>query len=153
MMWNRIKLPYIFERMLAFSIPMRDCVLVLEDEALHFISLSPELEVTTDKEHAEEYLDIYDNEPNIFNYRGKLYKMLGLYGGEPILSDIYGNQLNLDAERELLEITDIEGKVIQEIQYFNLSGDWAYTTFSPDGEMLAIGVPYDLFLFRRSLTK
>jgi hypothetical protein len=134
--------------MLAFSIPSQGRILVLSYEGLHTISLFPNVTVATDEAYAEDY-DIYDTEQNTLWYGGQLHRALGLYGGDPILEDGDGHYLNLEPEHELLRIIDMTNHVIQEIKYFDLSGDWAFATFSTDGKVLAIGVPSDLFIFYR----
>ncbi len=142
--WSRLELSYIFERMGAFSIPSQNRILVLSYEGHHTISLFPQVTVAMDQEHAEDY-EIYDTKHNALQYEEKLYRALGLYGEEPILEDGNGHYLKIESEHELLRIVDATGNVVQDIEYFDLSGDWAFATFSTDGKVLAISTPDNLF--------
>jgi hypothetical protein len=148
-MWNQLKLPYFFERMIAFTIPVENTVIVLSYDGLHKICLFPDIEIATDTEQAENYA-IYDENKKTLIYDNRTYDALGLYGGNPILQDFQGNSLAIRREREQLDIIDTNGICFQSIPYSDLSGDWAFASFSFDSNFIILGLPCDLYLFKRS---
>lgn len=148
-MWRHLELPYFFERMIAFTIPVENTVIVLSYDGLHKISLFPDIKIATDTEQAENY-GIYDENKRTLVYDGRTYDALGLYGGNPILQDFQGNSLELRTEDQQLNIIGPNGTCLQSIPYSDLSGDWVFATFSVDGNFIALGLPYALYLFKRS---
>ncbi len=109
-------------------------------DGAHLVKLSPTVEVS----HFSEY----EGRPE---FAGLDLFMLGLDGGAPITTDVArGHHLSLDLPAERLRVIDRLSRIVQEIEFHDLSGDWGYATYSADGKWLAIGVPYDLFLYRWS---
>jgi len=136
-MWEQLKLPYVFERMIAFSIPENDEILIESYDGWHLLKLPPEVSVAHDPEGAEDQCDVD--------------RMLGLEGGAPIMEDSQrGHRLTLELARERLLIHDSGGGLVQEIEFSDLSGDWGYATYSKDAAWLLIGAPYDLYVYRWS---
>lgn len=144
-MWVRIDLPFICERMIAFSIPDDGEMWVLSYEGLHRIKLSPVVSVETFRQHAEDYT-IYDHKRCELTFGECRYPMVGLHGGKPILEHPNGDQLKPDEER--VTILDEQGDEKQVMEIVDLSGDWGHATFSRDGRQLVIGVPYRLFVYQ-----
>ena len=142
--WRRLRVPAICERIIGFSVPQADQVLVISYEGAHLLRLVEPIEVAHAPEHPE--YDIYDPETGSAEFRGARYSILGLHGGSPILSSPQGERLELDRTRERLYVTR-EGRTVFETQYENSSGDWSAATFSPDGRFIVLACPYD-FDFR-----
>jgi hypothetical protein len=60
----------------------------------------------------------------------------------------YGNSPSL------LKITDTtDEKVVAELEYESLSGDWAFASFSEDGNVIAVIEPYFITFFGRQESK
>jgi hypothetical protein len=145
--WEGVDLPYIFERMLEFSIPNEDQMLIVSYDGAHHLKLLPTVEVTHYPEHREGEDLHYDGDRVLFG--GVRFKMVAMDEDPPITHDTRrGHHLSLDLPGEKLFVIDDEGRLVQEIAFVDLSGDWGFATYSEDGRWLAIGVPYDVFLFR-----
>jgi hypothetical protein len=56
--WQRIPTPDICERMIGFSVPQEDTVLVVSYEGTHLVRLGPPVTVETDNTYCE--YDLYD---------------------------------------------------------------------------------------------
>lgn len=142
--WRRLPVPSFCERLIGFSVPQEDTVLVVSYEATHLVHLGPPVRVETDAEHGE--YDLYDPETGICPYLGKPWDILGLHPGRPLLTGRGGERLVLNAEAQTLSVLD-DGEVAWSSTFENFSGDWAAATFSPDGRFIVLGCPYD-FDFR-----
>ena len=138
--WKLRDVPPICERMIGFSVPLNGRILVVSYEGTHTIHLSTEITV----EHDDEYIeyDIYDPETGIARYGEHDYSIIGLQGGHPLLRSPQGETLILDADSETLTVNH-DGEIVYTLKYENFSGDWAAVTFSPDGQWIALGCPYD----------
>jgi hypothetical protein len=147
--WEQVRLPYVCERLIAFSIPEGGEFLVLSYEGLHRIRLAPEVSVWTDPAHAEDY-DIYDTECGVLSYGGRRHWMLGFHGGEPVGDLPGGERLELDPGAGRLSVTDRAGRPLAEVGDFDLSEDWACATFSIDGNYIVVGTPNELRVYRRA---
>ena len=135
-MWTEVGLPYIFERMMNFSIPIDDEILIESYDGMHLLRLLPAPAVTNyPEEHSEAGWEKFE--------------MLGLDGGEAaILVNGLEHRLSLDLNRQVLTVVAADGAIVQSIEFSDLSGDWGFATYSVDGKWLVIGVPYDLYVFR-----
>jgi hypothetical protein len=142
--WERLQVPPICERMLGFSVPQDDTVLVISYEGMHLVRLSSEVTVETDRRYSE--YDLYDPDTGVCEYRGKKYDIIGLNPGRPILHGRDGESLVLNMVSETLAVMRGED-VLWSTDYENFSGDWAAATFSPDFRFIVLGCPYD-FDFR-----
>ncbi len=101
-MWEKVELPgYIFERMVGFSLPAASEVAIVSFEGVHIIDLESPGNVLNDDRYPEGK-GIYDERKQVLVYEGKIFKMLGVFGGEPILDSSQGEQLVLDLEKEIL---------------------------------------------------
>ncbi len=147
-MWEKLELPFICERMVAFSIPQQQVAWVMAWDALFQVTLAPEVNVLSVL-HGEEELDkVFDEDRNLLIIGEQVYPLLGLYGGVPILVNELGDQLSLEPNQDRLVVLNGEGQVKQAIEFFDLSNDWRWATFSANGHYLLIGVPYDLFIYQ-----
>lgn len=151
-MWKPIQLPYIFERMIAFSIPAADVVWILSYEGLHRLTLVPRPEVWTEPKHAEDY-GLLDADGTLLVYAGQRIPMLGLYGGEPLLRHPKGQQLAPHFDSERVDVLAPDGSIEQAITFKDLSGDWGFATFSADGRYLLVGIPYELHVYQHALNR
>ncbi len=138
--WRPLSFPYICERMLGFSIPRDDTVLIVSYEGTHLVRLAPEVTVESDPEYAE--YDLYNPDTGICSYKGNDWIIIGLLPGRPLLIGRDGEQLELDAEERYLYIVQ-NREVVWSSNFKNFSGDWAAATFSPDGRYIVLGCPYD----------
>ena len=142
--WRQLPGPAICERMIGFSVPQDDYVLIVSYEGTHLVRLAQPVTVETDPQYAE--YDLYDPDAGVCRYGGKEWEIIGLYPGRPILAGRDGEQLVLDAERETVSVVK-GGHKVWSSAFENFSGDWAAATFSPDGQFIVLGCPYD-FNFR-----
>lgn len=100
--FEKIKLPYIFERQIAFSIPQENILLVFSYEGIHKINLESLL-IETDKNNCENY-SIFNTDKNELNYENEIHQMLGVYGGSPVFFDSYRNEIKLIPDINQLRI-------------------------------------------------
>ena len=146
--WTRLKLPYICERLIGFSVSHDRKVLVVSYEGMHMLNLDPEVVVETDRS-VREY-DQYDPDTGLAIWKDDAYRVMGLFDGEPLLESPLGESLRLDTEAEQLTIVSASEDAFV-MPYRNFSGDWAVATFSPDGNFVVLGCPYgfDFVVLRR----
>ncbi|HYQ02770.1 MAG TPA: hypothetical protein VER96_29065 [Polyangiaceae bacterium] len=141
--WVPVTVPSFCERLIGFSVPISNRSLVISYEAVHLLTLGETASVSTDD--VAEY-DIYDPDTHSAQYQGVVYTIIGLHGGNPLLTSPDGRDLKLDQNRLALEVTS--GSTIElSTTYQNFSGDWVAATFSTDGRFILLGCPYD-FDFR-----
>ncbi len=72
--WRQLGVPPICERMIGFSVPQDDTVLVISYEGMHLLQLGSTITVETDTEYSE--YDLYDPATGICRYRGRDYHIL-----------------------------------------------------------------------------
>lgn len=137
--WQTRKAPPICERMIGFSVPKANEILVISYEGMHLLHLGNEITLKTDDQFAE--YDLYDTASGIVRYQGKSYQIIGLHGGQPIIESPAGERLVLDTDAETLSIVRNQQTEFS-MRYKNFSGDWAAATFSPDGRYVILGCPY-----------
>ena len=138
--WQTKRVPPICERMIGFSVPQADEVLVISYEGMHLLHLGNEITVKTNNQSSE--YDLYDLESGVASYQGKSYQIIGLHGGNPLTESAAGERLVLDTESETLSIVRNQ-QTDYSMNYTNYSGDWAAATFSPDSKYVILGCPYD----------
>ena len=146
-MWKRLALPFICERIIAFSIPENNQILVMSWDELLCVTLAPEICVSTVKK-GEEIFDIFDENRSILTLNEDIHPMLGLYGGVPILRNFKGDMLSLEPQEERLVVLSKSYEIKQIIEFWDESGDWRWATFSVDNCYLIIGVPYTLLVYK-----
>lgn len=142
--WRQLPVPEICERMIGFSVPQDDTVLVVSYQGMHLVRVGTPVTVETDFEYSE--YDLYDPETGVCDYQGQVWNMIGLFPGKPQLVGQEGEQLELDTEDQTVSVIK-SAKVVWSSRLKNFSGDWAAATFSPDGKFIVLGCPYD-FDFR-----
>lgn len=147
-MWESLKLPFFFERMLAFSIPQQNMFWVMTHDELFQVTLVLEVQVLTIVSGSEELDEVFDEDRSVLKIDGRIYPALGLYGGVPILINELGDQLSLEPCQGRLLVLDNDYQVKQIINFSDLSEDWRWATFSADGCYLLIGVPDALFIYQ-----
>lgn len=139
MAWRQLPMPNICERMIGFSVPLDDMVLVVSYEGMHVLRLGSPLAVETDPEYAE--YDLYDVKTGVCRYRNRDWDIIGLSHVRPVLNGPDGEQLALDEERQAVSVIK-DGHAVWSSAYENFSGDWAAATYSPDGRFIVLGCPY-----------
>jgi hypothetical protein len=158
--WELVQHPYICERMIGFSLPIDGRVAVLSYEGIHIFELGDPSSISHDHDYAEgipahqpgeEFPRRgagYDSEHQRLDYDGRLYPILGLHGGDPLTTSSRGDAIQLTQDRLLVKETS--GKDTLSYAYNDLSGDWTVATFTQDASHILLGMPYDLFVFRRT---
>lgn len=137
-----------FERMIGFSLPVQHQVAIIAYEGIYIIDIDAMAQAEKDSSYPEGG-DLYDRRGQKLQYGGITFPILGVFGGDPIIQNMYGELLQLDKEREVLRVEVIGQAEALEFPYEDMSGDWAYATFSEDGQLILLGMPYDLLLFHR----
>jgi hypothetical protein len=146
-MWKPVILPYIFERMIGFAVT-NERVVIVSYEGIHSINLvSPTHEVIHDSDHPEGG-EFYNHAQNILTYQNLDYSLYGLHGGNPKNAGRFGERLVLNQQEELL-IFNAANEELFKFKYQDLSGDWAFATFTPDDKFVVLGLPYDIYVFER----
>lgn len=84
--WRRLAVPGICERMIGFSVPEDDSVLVVSYEGIHLVWLAEPVTVETDSEYRE--YDLYDPNTGVCRYRGREWNIIGLCPGRPVLTGL-----------------------------------------------------------------
>ncbi|MBW4604355.1 MAG: hypothetical protein KME29_33500 [Calothrix sp. FI2-JRJ7] len=146
-MWQPVVLPFICERIIAFSIPENAKIWVLSWDELLSVTLAPEICVSIVK-RGEEIYDVIDEERSVLMVNEEIYPMLGLYGGVPILRNNVGDGLSLEPQQERLVVLNCSYEIKQIIEFYDGSGDWRWATFSVDSCYLIIGVPHFLHVYK-----
>jgi hypothetical protein len=142
--WRQLETPNICERMIGFSVPQGETVLVVSYEGMHLVCLVPPVTVETDPEYCE--YDRYNPQSGICCYRDREWDIIGLHPGRPILTGREGERLVLN--REVGTVAVVHGNAeVWSSAYENFSGDQVAVTFSQDGRFIVLGCPYD-FDFR-----
>jgi hypothetical protein len=134
--WQRIQVPGICERMIGFSVPQQDSVLVVSYEGMHLVRLGPPVTVETDDAYCE--YDLYEPATGICRYRDTDWQIIGLLPGRPLLTSPQGECLELDDKASVVSVL-VAGEEVWSSHFENFSGDWAAATFSPDGRFIVLG--------------
>ena len=161
MAWRKLEFPsWTCERMIGFSLPVAGrLVLVCYCGIVSMDLANPAAWTLDDSETAWEGGTGYDQTTQTLQYRGAIYRLLGLYGGEPIQRSGAGEEAELTAPVVIdttggrymrsLTIRDRSGAVSFRVDFEELSGDWGFATFTSDGNYVIAGMPYDLFVVAR----
>lgn len=138
--WRQLAIPPFCERMIGFSVPQNETVLVISYEGMHLIRLSTPVTVETNLEFSE--YDLYAPDSGVCRYQDREWDIIGLSPGRPILVGSEGEQLVLNSKTEIVSV--VRGDVEEwSSSYENFSGDWVAATFSPDRRFIVLGSPYD----------
>ncbi|MDO8617298.1 MAG: hypothetical protein Q7N87_00155 [Candidatus Uhrbacteria bacterium] len=168
-LWKKIPIPFLHERVFAFSLPINNQVLVIaqdESEELFFIQTSSlQIENVTDSTHAIRDYQIAQYKKNTerplakdeeqkITIQTKTFSILGLMGGKPILKNDRGEELQLflhhgknNHECHFLVLKN--GEEIFKYSFQDLSGDWTHVTFSSNSKYILLGNPYEFSMFER----
>jgi hypothetical protein len=120
-MWLPIKIPYICERLIGFSLPEGNQVAIVSYEGIHLLDLNHPEVLRHDFKHPEGS-DVYDSTSGKLTFDGKTFSILGLYGGDPIRRNGSGDSIELRREDEVLRVLDAAGKLSLEFPFEDLSG-------------------------------
>jgi hypothetical protein len=147
-MWKPLILPFICERMIAFSIPENAIIWVLSWDELLSVTLAPEIRISIVKQ-GEEIYDVIDEDRSVLIVNEEIYPTLGLYGGVPILRNHMGDGLSLEPQQERLVVLNRSYEIKQIIEFYDDEfRDWRWATFSVDGCYLIIGMPHALNVYK-----
>ena len=126
-------------------------MLVAAYGSMHLIDLAEPTSVLLNPA-GDEY-ESFDGAADTCRYAGEVWQMLGLYGGEPVLTSPTGEWLELDAAELTLSVY-VGNKAVWSAPFESFSGDWAAATVSPDGRYIVVGCPCDVDLraWRRAST-
>jgi hypothetical protein len=165
-MWEKLDLPrQEWERMLGFSIPEGKELLIVTYDGIARVNLETLRKAPFDDRYPEGE-GLYDlASSGELRYQGQTYQIVGILGGTPLLHNSLGERIVLGIEEELetpdgrrvkatpaestLVIQDEDGTPSFEFTFRNFSRDWQRATFSRDGTHLVLGMPYDIYAFRR----
>jgi hypothetical protein len=146
-MWKQISLPYIFERMIGFAVT-NEKVIILSYEGIHSLDLlSSNHEISNDFDNPEGG-NLYDYQKNALRYQNQDYLLCGQYGGNSPKLSTRGESLILNRQEETIIIGTVSEEHFK-FKYQDLSGDWAFATFTPDDKFVVLGLPYDIYIFER----
>jgi len=173
-MWEKLDLPrQDWERMLGFSIPDGKELLIVTYDGIARLNLETLKQAPFDDRYPEGE-GIYELARSALRYDGQTYQIVGVYGGAPLLHNSLGERIVLGVEEEeeekeekeekdtpdgrrvkatsaesTLVIQDQDGTPSFEFTFQNFSRDWQRATFTRDGTYLVLGMPYDIYAFRR----
>lgn len=149
-MWEQVCLPaYITERFIGVSQPIDDNLAIISYDGIHLLNINEPGNISLDKRFPEG-AKIFDSKNNILTYKDKIYKVMGLYGGQTIEVNKIEERILTDKESETLKIIDCSGNEVFQYHYVDISGDWIICTFSEDSKYAILCLPNDLYLFKRT---
>ena len=152
--WIPIKVPYIAERFIGFSIPDHRHFFLISYEGVHKVILDRDLVVRSD--------DSLPEGRSVFNgrtitYQGETIPTLGLHGGAAIITDDSGHVLDLQppypsgsSHDGVVNVLKLDGELVQSLPFEDYSGDWQQATFSTDYRHIVIGTPYEITIYRKN---
>lgn len=146
--WQRLDLPWFCERLIALCVPSSGRIVAMSYEGLHDIRLLPDVTVTTDKSHAEDY-QLYDAGRLTMLVDGKLYPAMGLHGGSPHPTTADGLSVVSDVEANAVFVKDRDGDAVLVLDLSDYPPAWLVSTFSADGLLFVVGTPDALWCWRR----
>jgi hypothetical protein len=168
-MWMQLELPpQEWNRMLGFSIPQGEELILVTYDGIARVHLRTPMTAYLDKRYPEGE-PIYDLASSQLSYEEQTYQIIGVHGGVPILHNPWDERIVLDVEEERDTPDDRRVRVTREENTFliqaadgacmlafifrNFSRDWQRATFSHDGMYAALGMPYAIHIFRRASGK
>lgn len=149
--WREVDLRgiYLGERIIRFSVPVERRIAIISYEGVSVLAVNaPSATLVVDISQPEGG-DCYDRSQQVLTYGIKAFPIVGLFGGIPILRNDYGEEAFLGTTEDVLQVRDAGQNIVLAFEFEDLSGDWRYATFSPDGTVLVLGMPYDLHVFHR----
>jgi hypothetical protein len=148
--WHEVDLRgiYIGERIIGFSVPVERQIAVISYEGIHVMNVDEPQTVLGDTTQPEGG-NLYDRTRQTLTCAGTTFHMLGLFGGIPLLQNEHGEEVFLDPTEDVLQLRTAGRAITLTFRFEDLSGDWRYSTFSPDGNVLVLDMPYNLHIFLR----
>lgn len=160
--WNLLNTPEaqeICERMLGFSLPVKHQLVIISYEGIHVINLQRPEDVQHEYDYPEGG-DIYRRKEQVLEFQGNKFQIVGVFGGSPILHSQRDEQLTLTSTKimpgqskittRIIQVKKEKGFVSFEFPFEDLSGDWAYASFSADSNYIVVGAPYNFYVFQRN---
>jgi hypothetical protein len=165
-MWVRLDLPsQEWDRLLGFSIPQGEDLILVTYDGIVRVRLGTPMMASLDERYPKGD-PLYDLTSGELRYDGQTYQIIGVHGGIPILHNQWGERIVLDVEEEretsdgrrvratpeesTLLIQAADGISVLAFTFRNFSRDWQRATFSRDGMYIALGMPYEIYVFRRA---
>lgn len=146
--WRRLATPSLSDRMLAFSVPRDDEILVISNQGMDLVRLGSPITVETLVKTAE--YDLYDPDLGAANFRGLQYTIIGGQHGGALLDSPEGEHLLLNSTSQTLSVIK-DDKYDFTTNYENVSGGSAVVTFAPNGRYIVLGFlgGYDFVVLER----
>jgi hypothetical protein len=154
-----------WERMLGFSIPRDDELIVATYDGISQLHLGTPLAASLDERYPEGR-GVFDPASGEVSYEGLTFQMIGIHGGTPILDSPWGERIVLGVEEDMetpdgsrlratpkertLQIRASDGEIVLSFTFCDFSRDWHRAPFSRDGRYVAVAMPDDLHAFRRA---
>lgn len=77
-MWEKLKLPFFLERMVAFSIPQEDTLWVMGWDELFYVTLAPQVSISKILQGEEKLYELFDEDRNVLVIDGQTYLSVGV---------------------------------------------------------------------------
>jgi hypothetical protein len=139
-----------FERLIGFSIPENDNeLLAISYEGIHILIID-NAQINTDLNYPEGG-DIYNWKDGTIVYKNNKWRVIGLFKETSIIINRYDEQISIQNKECMNYVMNITCKsdVIFTHEFEDFSGDWRCATFSESGNLVVLGAPYLLRIFRR----
>lgn len=154
-MWKEIKIKLNYpERLIAFSVSNNNKLLLIDCDWVAIVNLDKELIekeiIKEDKEFIiEQYLRLKDKA--VIKVGGEEFCNLIGQASENSINEYGDEKIKIEKKQDgfVKIFITISKKTDLIYEYKDLSGDWNLTTFSPNGQYIIIGNPYDLAILKR----
>jgi hypothetical protein len=153
-MWRKIDISALsFERLVGFSIPVYDSVVVISYDEVQLLKIRLgyilQIENVQIDRNGIFPFNICSEKKKSIDINGVRYDMLGIFGGNPVVSSAKQDILSIDPHNQRLIARDVLGQEILSFPYNDLSGDWQLATFSADSKYIILGMPYELHIWHQ----
>ncbi len=142
MIWKELKINYIAERFLGFTIPKNNQFYIVSYDGIHQVKTN-QTSLSIETEKLDNPMDLFDEDLNLLMYKSENCSVLSFLGGNPLLKT---NDLSLELRSNHI-VLEKNKKLILSEKYENCSGDWEYTTLSEEGNMIVYCDPYLLKIY------
>ncbi len=160
--WSMLSTPdalEICERIIGISFPLDKQLVIISYRGIYTVALDGSWLVQHDYTFPEGGA-LYDRKNHILDYHGKRFQILGVFGGNPIFQNKYGERIVFAPNREPLHpgqqsriqafrVQGPNGDTLLEFQFEDPSSDWLYVSFSPDSISIVVVAPYNFYVFQR----
>lgn len=149
--WRELKVPYVCERYIGFSVPRGREFWAVSYEGIHRLRIDSDGIVTLANYTGDRYAEggeYYDSRTSVLRFAGKEMRIVGRDGSRGISGSPSGESLVLLSEVSTLRVADPDGAALFEYRYVELSGDWAVATFTHNWQHILVGLPYDLHVLQ-----